>query len=305
MIKYSREVEQALKEKQAVIALESTIIAHGMPYPENLHCALDLEAIARSKNVVPATIAMFEGEIHVGLEKEQIELIAEKGSSFKKLSIRDLAWARANKLNGAFTVATTLFAAQQAGIRVFATGGVGGVHRGAGTSFDVSADLIQLSKSQLALISAGAKAILDLSATLEYLETLGVPVYNYQCEEFPAFYTRKSGLVIHQQIQSAEEFPALLQAQIDLGLDQGILIANPIPEDQEADYALIQDAIEKALQEADEKSLRSAEITPFLLRRISEISSAESLAANLALVKNNVLLGSEFALAWAKHQRTL
>lgn len=293
------EVKEALEENRAVVALESTIIAHGMPYPENIKTALEIEDIIRAKGAVPATIGIIDGKIKIGLSKEEIEFLGQS-EEVVKVSRRDLPMVAAEKLHGATTVAGTMIAAQLAGIKVFVTGGVGGVHRGAEKSFDISADLEELKKTSVAVIAAGAKSILDLELTLEKLETFGVPVLGYQTEEFPAFYSRQSGLKCDFALKSAAQTAEILKAKWDLGLEGGVLIANPVPEADEIPYEIINEKIEQALAEANEKNIKGKELTPFLLDRIKEITEGKSLKTNISLVENNAEVGTDIALKLAE-----
>ncbi len=296
------EVKEALEDNRAVVALESTIIAHGMPYPENIKTALEIEDIIRAKSAVPATIGIIDGKIKIGLTKEEIEFLGQS-EEVVKVSRRDLPMVAAEKLHGATTVAGTMIAAQLAGIKIFVTGGVGGVHRGAEKSFDISADLEELKKTSVAVIAAGAKSILDLELTLERLETFGVPVLGYQTEEFPAFYSRKSGLKCDFELKSAAQTAEILKAKWELGLKGGVLIANPVPEADEIPYAIINGKIEQALAEAEEQNIKGKELTPFLLDRIKEITEGKSLETNISLVKNNAEVGADIALQLAELAR--
>ncbi len=296
------EVQEALLQGKGVVALESTIISHGMPYPENITTARALEGIVRSAGAVPATIAILGGKILIGLNDEQLEILSTN-NEVHKVSRRDLPVVIAQKKHGATTVAATMYLANLAGIHIFATGGIGGVHRGAQTSFDISADLAELGMTNVAVICAGAKAILDLSLTLERLETLGVPVLGYQTEEFPAFYSRKSGLKLDQRINTPGEFADILRVKWNLGISGGVVVANPIPEDAEIPAEKIHDTIETALKEADTLGIKGKEITPFLLDRVKHLTSGKSLTANIALVKNNARLAAQIAVEYAKLER--
>jgi pseudouridine-5'-phosphate glycosidase len=292
------EVKEALNSGKAVVALESTIIAHGMPYPQNIETALEIEDIIRANGAVPATIGIIDGKIKVGLTKEEVEFLGESKEVIK-VSRRDLPIVLAEKKHGATTVAGTMIAADLAGIKIFVTGGVGGVHRGAEKSFDISADLEELKKTSVAVIAAGAKSILDLGLTLEKLETFGVPVLGYQTEELPAFYSRHSGFNCDYKLESPEHTADILRAKWELGLDGGILIANPVPEADEIEYSVINKKIEQALAEAEEKRISGKELTPFLLDRIKEITDGKSLETNIALVRNNAVVGAKIAKAFA------
>lgn len=292
-------VEKALKENKAVVALESTIIAHGMPYPQNVETALKVEEIIRNNGAVPATVGIINGKIKVGLSTEEIEHMA-KSDEVVKVSRRDIPFVISKKLDGATTVAGTMIAASLAGIKVFATGGIGGVHRGAERTFDVSADLMELANTNVAVVCAGAKSILDIGLTLEYLETYGVPVVGFKTEEFPAFYTRKSGFSVDYRVNSAEELAAAVKAKLDLNLKGGLVIGNPIPEEYEMDYDTINKAIEDALAEAEELEIKGKEATPFLLSKIKSITGGKSLESNIQLVYNNAEVGAKLAVELSK-----
>lgn len=291
------EVAAALADGQAVVALESTIVAHGMPYPRNLETALALEADLRAKGVVPATIAVIDGRLRVGLDAHALELLAT-GRNIAKASRRDLAALVATRAHGATTVAATMAIVALAGIAIFATGGIGGVHRGAESTMDVSADLYELARTPVAVVCAGAKSILDIPKTLELLESLGVPVVGYRTEDFPAFYARTSGRKTDRRCDTAQDAAKLIAAQRRLGLG-GLLVANPIP----PEYALDADAIEReiaaAVEAAAASGIAGAALTPFLLGRLNEATGGTSLAANIALVRNNVAVAGEIALAYA------
>ena len=299
-IRVNPEVEAALREKRPVIALESTIISHGMPYPQNVETAYRVEQIVREHGAVPATVGIVDGVGVVGLSKEEIEEMGKHGQSIPKVSRRDLPVVMAEKSWGATTVATTMILAAKAGVEFFVTGGIGGVHRGAQETFDISADLEELGRTNVTVICAGAKAILDLKLTLEVLETKGVPVLGYQTEELPAFYTRSSGLKVDYAIKDAEDAARIVKAKRDLGLDGGVLITNPIPEEYSMDPSIINKAIEEALAEMDEKGIHGKECTPFLLAKIADITGGNSLDSNIRLVFNNAAVGSEIAKAYAK-----
>lgn len=292
------EVALALKEGKPVVALESTIISHGMPYPHNVAMAKEVENIIRSHGAVPATIAILHGELKVGLTDEELELLATS-HDITKASRRDLAFLVASKSHGATTVASTMIIADLAGIRVFATGGIGGVHRGAETSFDISADLIELSQTNVAVICAGAKSILDIGLTLEYLETHGVPVVGYQTKELPAFYTSKSGFNVDYQLDSSHDIALALKTKWDLGLQGGVIIANPIPKAYEMDADVINNAIIKAVQLQEEAGIKGKESTPFLLSKVKELTGGDSLASNIQLVYNNAHLAAQIAVDYA------
>jgi len=293
------EVAKALKEGKAVVALESTIISHGMPYPRNVETALKVEEIIRQNGAVPATIAILNGRLKVGLTRDEIEVLGS-GKNVIKTSRRDIPFIIANKADGATTVASTMIIAALAGVKVFATGGIGGVHRGAQQTFDISADLQELAHTNVAVICAGAKSILDIGLTLEYLETQGVPVVGYGTEELPAFYTRKSGFGVDYRVDSPGTLALALKAKWDLGLQGGMVIANPIPEQYEMDYDAITNAITKALKELDEKGIKGKESTPFLLGKVKEITGGASLESNIQLVYNNAKVGAQIAVELAK-----
>ena len=295
LIRVNPEVEQALKEKRAVVALESTIISHGMPYPQNVQTALSVEKIVREHGGVPATIGIIDGVGVVGMNPEEIEEFGRRGMSIPKVSRRDLPVIMARKSWGATTVATTMIIAALGGVEFFVTGGIGGVHRGAEETFDISADLEEMARTNVTVICAGAKAILDLPKTLEVLETKGVPVLGYQTDELPAFYTRTSGLKVDARVENAREAADIVRAKRELGLDGGVLITNPIPEAESMDPAFINAHIEQAIRDMDEKGIKGKECTPFLLARIAEITEGKSLAANIQLVFNNAAVGTEIA----------
>jgi pseudouridine-5'-phosphate glycosidase len=290
------DVADALIKGEAVVALESTIIAHGMPYPGNLVTARALERMVRTEGAVPATIAVLDGRLKVGLADADLERLAQS-PEMAKASVRDLPVLIAQRRDGATTVAATMRIAAMAGIRVFATGGIGGVHRGAELTGDVSADLTELARSAVAVISAGAKAILDLPRTLEMLETLSVPVIGYQCDEFPAFYSRTSGLPVPVRADSPEEIAAILAARWRLSSVGGALIANPIPEAEEIPAAMIEAHIAAALKDAHTRGISGKDVTPFLLARIRDLTAGESQRANVALALNNAQLGAKVARA--------
>jgi pseudouridine-5'-phosphate glycosidase len=293
------EVKEAIANGKPVVALESTIISHGMPYPRNVETALNVEKIIRDNNAIPATIAILNGKLKVGLTEEEIEYLG-KAKNVIKTSRRDIPFIIAKKSDGATTVASTMIIAALAGIKVFATGGIGGVHRGASETFDISADLEELAHTNVAVVCAGAKSILDIGLTLEYLETHGVPVVGYQTEEMPAFYTRKSGFGVDYRVDSPEEIAGALKVKWDLGLEGGMVIANPIEEQYQMDYDTITSAIEKALKEAEEKNIRGKESTPFLLAKVKEITGGDSLESNIKLVYNNAMLGAKIAAELSK-----
>ena len=292
------EVIEAVEERWPVVALESTIIAHGMAYPQNAETAFAVEKIIRDEGVVPATIAVRTGKLKVGLSGTEIETLARNGASIEKLSTRDLPLAVAMGRDGATTVASTMRIAALAGIRIFATGGIGGVHRGAATSFDISADLGEMALSNVAVVTAGAKAILDLSLTMERLETLGVPVVGFGTDEFPAFYSRSSGLKCPMRVDKAEDMAALMRAKWEMGLRGGIVVANPIPADFEIPANEITPLIEKAVAEAQAEKIEGKDVTPFLLARLARATAGRSLAANIELVKNNATVAARIAKAY-------
>jgi pseudouridine-5'-phosphate glycosidase len=289
------EVKTALEQGKPVVALESTIISHGMPYPKNVETALNVEKIIRDKGAVPATIAILSGKLKVGLTEEEIEYLG-KAPKVIKASRRDIPYIVSKKLDGATTVASTMIVASLAGIKVFATGGIGGVHRGATETFDISADLEELANTNVAVVCAGAKSILDIGLTLEYLETHGVPVVGYQTEEMPAFYTRKSGYKVDYKLDTPEEIAKMLKAKWDLGLNGGMVVANPIEEQYQMDYDIITDAINKAVKQADENGIKGKDTTPFLLAKVKEITGGDSLESNIMLVYNNASLGAKIAV---------
>lgn len=288
------EVKQALDNNQAVVALESTIISHGMPYTQNVETALKVEEIVRKNGAVPATIAILNGRIKVGLTKEEIEYLG-KAQNVIKTSRRDIPIIIAKKLDGATTVATTMIFAHMAGIKVFATGGIGGVHRGAQETFDISADLQELAHTSVAVVCAGAKSILDLGLTLEYLETFGVPVIGFGTDELPAFYTRKSGFKLEYRVDDVIELARIISVKWDLGLTGGVVVANPIPEAYSMDHEVINKAIERAVKEAEGLGIQGKEITPFLLAKIKDITGGKSLEANIQLVFNNAKVAAQLA----------
>ena len=291
----SPEVQAALKEGKPVVALESTIISHGMPYPQNVETALRVEQTIRDNGAVPATIAIIGGQLKAGCTPEEIEYLGKKGQAVIKASRLPVLIAR--KEDGATTVTTTMIIAAMAGIRVFATGGIGGVHRGAQQTFDISADLEELSQTPVMVICAGAKSILDLGLTLEYLETKGVPVIGYQTEELPAFYTRHSGFGVDYRIDTPEELAAAFKAKLDCGLKGGMLVTNPIPEEYSMPKEVIDAAIEQAIREMDAVGIHGKQCTPFLLAKVKDLTGGESLASNIQLVLNNARLAAQTAKA--------
>ncbi len=293
---FSKELIQAREVGAPIVALESAVITHGLPHPNNLNLAREVEAITRENGAMPATIALLDGKIQIGLDHAQLERLATLERS-RKISLRDIGIALANGLNGGTTVAATLFVASMAGIRVFATGGIGGVHRGA--PFDVSTDLPQLGKSQVLVVCAGAKAILDLPATREVLETQGIPVIGYQTDHFPAFYTGQSGLFVDQRVETPEAAAQIALQAWEAGLKSAILLVVPPPESEAMTEEAMEGAIQTALAEAVEKGIHGAATTPFLLSRVSELTGGDSLRANLALLRNNARVAAQVAFAMA------
>ena len=291
----SEEVKNALKENKPVVALESTIISHGMPYPQNVETALQVEQIIRDNGAVPATVCMLNGNMVVGASPEEIDYLGKSGAKVPKASRRDLAVLMSRGSDGATTVATTMIGAAMAGVKVFATGGIGGVHRGAEVTMDISADLEELANTEMIVVCAGAKSILDLGLTLEYLETKGVPVLGYQTEELPAFYTRKSGFKVDYRMDSPGEIAEAFKMKAALGLKGSLLVTNPIPEEYSMDEKIIDKAIEEAIEEAKEKGIHGKETTPFLLGKIKDITSGNSLDSNIRLVYNNAALAARIA----------
>jgi pseudouridylate synthase len=294
MVKFSEEVTDALKNKKPIVALESTVIAHGLPYPQNIETAHLLEKQVRENGAIPATIAVFDGEFCVGLNQSQIERLATD-KNIRKISRRDLPIAVAKKLNCATTVATTAFIAHHAGIKVFATGGIGGVHRG--FSADVSADLPELANTPITVVCSGAKIVLDLPTTREWLETHGVSILGWQCDELPAFYSRTSGLTIDERVETAVEVAEIVRARDDLKLQNAILLTIPVPPEFEIESATLEKILAEALKLADEKKILGKEITPFLLSQMSERSAGKTLAANIALLENNARIASQVAVS--------
>ena len=291
----SPEVKAALDAGKPVVALESTIISHGMPYPKNVETALLVEQTIRENGAVPATIAIIGGRLKAGLTKEEIEHLGKAGRGVAKASRRDLPAIVARGIDGATTVTTTMIIAHMAGIKIFATGGIGGVHRGAEKTMDISADLEELAQTPVMVVCAGAKSILDLGLTLEYLETKGVPVIGFGTEELPAFYTRKSGFGVDYRVDSPAELAAMFTAQRELGYKGGMLVTNPIPEEYAMDKEIIDRAIEQALRELDENGIHGKECTPFLLAKVVELTGGDSLESNIQLVLNNARLAAQTA----------
>ncbi len=291
-ITFNEEIAGALHFERPIVALESTVISHGLPHPRNIDTALQLEQIVRDAGAIPATIAMFDGEIFVGLSGEQIEQLATD-TSVRKISIRDMAIASARKLNGATTVATTALIAHRAGINVFATGGIGGIHRG--YPFDVSADLVELARTPIIVVCSGAKAILDLPATREWLESNGVPVLGWKCDNIPAFYSSKSELSVDDRVDTPDDVSQIADARRELDLTSAILVTVPVPAEFEIDGAEIEALIDSALKEAGRKGISGKEVTPFLLKELAEKSGGKTLAANVALLENNARVAARIA----------
>lgn len=293
------EVLSAMRSFKPIVALESTIISHGMPYPDNMNTAMELEDIIRENGATPATIAIINGRIKIGISHEEMELLA-KSTEVVKVSRRDIPSVIASGKTGATTVASTMIFAQLAGINVFATGGIGGVHRGAEVSFDVSADLTELAQTNVAVVCAGVKSILDIDKTLEKLETFGVPILGNKTDEFPAFYTRKSGFKVDHKFETPYECANIMKTKWDLNLDGGIVIANPIPTEYEANQTTMNNAISEALADAHKNNIKGKDVTPFMLDRIKKLTGGESLAANIALVKSNAALAAQIAVEYNK-----
>ncbi len=295
LVVLSPEVEEAIQKGLPIVAMESTIISHGMPYPQNVETALNCQRICRENGAVPATCAVIGGKLCAGLTDEQIDYLGREGHNVTKASRRDLPMLIAKGMDGATTVAATMIVAAAAGIRVFATGGIGGVHRGAETTMDISADLEELAETPVCVVCAGAKSILDLNLTMEYLETKGVPVIGFGTDELPAFYTRKSGINVPWRTDDPKEIADAIRASRDLGYPGGMLVVNPIPEEYSMDADVINRAIDEAIEEAKEKGIKGKETTPFLLAKIKDITGGSSLAANIQLVYNNVRLAAKIA----------
>ncbi|EPR7622333.1 TPA: pseudouridine-5'-phosphate glycosidase [Klebsiella michiganensis] len=295
LLQVSAEVQQALKNNQPVVALESTIISHGMPFPENAQTALEVEETIRRRGAVPATIAIIHGVMKVGLSREEIELLGREGHNVAKVSRRDLPFVVAAGLNGATTVASTMIIAAMAGIKVFATGGIGGVHRGAEHTFDISADLQELANTNVTVVCAGAKSILDLGLTTEYLETFGVPLIGYQTSALPAFFCRTSPFDVSIRLNSAKEIAKAMAVKWQSGLNGGMVVANPIPEAFAMPEEKINAAINRAVKEAEEQGVVGKASTPFLLARVAELTGGDSLKSNIQLVFNNAILACEIA----------
>ena len=297
---FSSEVKHALENNLPIVALESTIIAHGMPFPNNVETAKEVESIIRNEGAVPATIAILDGAMCVGLNENQLNDLGSK-SGIWKVSLRDMPYVVSKKLNGATTVASTMRIAAMAGIKIFVTGGIGGVHRGAENTFDISADLTEMAQTNVAVISAGVKSILDIALTLEKLETLGVPVLTYGSDDFPSFYSRASGHKTPLRLDTPEEIAAMLNSKWQMGIQGSVLIANPIPADQEVPFHVMEKYILDALDKASQKGISGKDTTPFLLKSIAEATGGESLAANISLVKNNAKLGAKISKALSNY----
>ncbi len=294
------EVAEAIAAGKPVVALESTIISHGMPYPQNVETALQVEKIIRENGAVPATIAIIGGRLKAGLTPQEIAYFGKKGQAIHKASRRDLAVLCARGEDGATTVTTTMIIAHMAGIQIFATGGIGGVHRGAETTMDISADLEELGQTPVMVVCAGAKSILDLGLTLEYLETKGVPVIGYGTKELPAFYTRQSGFQVDYRIDTPQELASVFKASKEMGLKSGMLVTNPIPQEYAMPLETINAAIDQALSECNAKGIHGKETTPFLLARVAELTGGDSLASNIRLVYNNAMVAAQTAVAYCK-----
>ena len=291
---FKDEVKEALEEGRPVVALESTLISHGFPYPENLEVAGEMEEIIRGCGVVPATIAIIKGKIKVGLTRDELEFMATS-KDILKASRRDLAVIAAKGLNGATTVAATMVVAERTGIKVFATGGIGGVHRGAEKTFDISADLQELARTPVAVVCSGAKAILDLPLTKEYLETMGVPVIGFGSEELPAFFYRESGLKVDYVVNNEKEAAGIIRAMQDLGIGGGMIIANPVPEEYALSTEYMNEMIEEAVRAAEKEGIKGKKLTPYLLNKIKELTGGKSLKSNIELVKNNARVAAKIA----------
>lgn len=296
---FNDEVRNAFTRKQPIVALESTIISHGMPWPQNVETARMLEAIVRENGAIPATIAILEGKIRVGLDARELDFLG-KEKNILKASRRDLPAIMAFKHHAATTVSATMICAALAGIKFFATGGIGGVHRGASESFDISADLHEFAQTPVLVVSAGAKAILDIPCTMEYLETMGVPVLGYRTDEIPAFYYRQSGVKVPQRIESALEAAQIFYRSIELGYNSGILVGNPVPEEFAMDRQQIEECIEKALADASKEGIKGQAVTPFLLSRLNQITSGGSLKTNIGLVRSNAAVCAQIAVEFSR-----
>jgi pseudouridine-5'-phosphate glycosidase len=296
-LEFSEEVREAMAVNKPIVALESTIISHGMPYPQNVITAKAVEHIIRENGAVPATIGIIDGKIKIGLNDEELEFFGTS-KNIEKVSRRDFAYILEQKKHGATTVAATMICAQLAGIEFFVTGGIGGVHREAEVTMDVSADLTELAQTNVGVICAGAKSILDISKTLEYLETHGVPVLGYQTDEFPAFYTRSSGHGVDFRLDTPQEVASLIHTKWELQLNGGIVIANPVPAESAIEESLIHTAIESALSEAKSSNIRGKDVTPFLLNKVKELTGGASLETNIALIEHNAKVGAQIAVAF-------
>ena len=294
LLNISPEVRAALDDKKPVLALESTIISHGMPWPQNVETAQEVEAVARREGAIPATIAILEGKLCVGLDQRQLEMLGKQAGVWK-VSLRDMPYVLTQGLPGATTVAATMRIASMAGIRIFATGGTGGVHRGAESSMDISADLTEMAQTSVAVVSAGVKSILDIGLTLEYLETLGIPVVTFGQDEFPAFYSSRSGFASPLRLDSEKDIARMLRAKWEMGLEGSVLVANPLPAEFEVPLEEMESHIVQALKEAAASGISGKNVTPFLLKRIAENTGGESLEANIALIKNNAGLAARIA----------
>ncbi|MFH4877216.1 pseudouridine-5'-phosphate glycosidase [Staphylococcus cohnii] len=298
-IEFSTEVAQAKADKKPIVALESTIISHGMPYPQNVEMATTVENIIREYGAIPATIALIDGKIKIGLENDELELLA-KSDNVAKVSRRDFAEVLATKQIGATTVASTMMSAELAEIQFFVTGGIGGVHRGVENTMDISADLEELGKTNVTVICAGAKSILDLPKTMEYLETKGVPVIGYQTDELPAFFTRQSGIKLNSSSENPDDIARICKIKNDLNIEGGVVIVNPVPKEDELPKSYIDSLIEEAVKEAETQGISGKDSTPFLLSKIVEKSEGKSLNTNIKLVENNAVLGAKIAVAFNK-----
>ena len=298
-IEFSKEVAQAKADKKPIVALESTIISHGMPYPQNVEMATTVENIIREYGAIPATIALIDGKIKIGLENDELELLA-KSDNVAKVSRRDFAEVLATKQIGATTVASTMMSAELAEIQFFVTGGIGGVHRGVENTMDISADLEELGKTNVTVICAGAKSVLDLPKTMEYLETKGVPVIGYQTDELPAFFTRQSGIKLNSSSENPDDIARICKIKNDLNIEGGVVIVNPVPKEDELQKSYIDGIIEEAVKEAETQGISGKDSTPFLLNKIVEKSEGKSLNTNIKLVENNAVLGAKIAVAFNK-----
>lgn len=296
----SEEIKNALENNMPVVALESTIISHGMPYPQNSECAINTQNAIRECGAIPATVAVIGGMLKVGISDEEIHYLGKKGFEVRKASRRDLAVLVSQKSDGATTVATTMILAKMAGIKIFATGGIGGVHRGAETTMDISADLEELAMTDVAVVCAGAKSILDLGLTMEYLETKGVPVVGYKTEDLPGFYTRESGFKVDYRLDTVKEIAEAFKTKQELGLMGGMVVANPIPEEFALDSDFINGAINEAVKEAEKQGIKGKATTPFLLSKLKEITKGVSLASNIELVLNNARVAAKLAIEYSK-----